>query len=108
MFEIGFSELVLVGLVALLVIGPERLPKVARLAGFWIGKTRNMVASVKAEIRQELHAEEIRQALSEQTGLKEFEKMLNETSDAANAIKSSLEKLPEDSLAKVTKPDEPK
>jgi len=108
MFEIGFSELVLVGLVALLVIGPERLPSVARLAGFWIGKARNMMASVKAEIRQELHAEEIRQALKDQTGLKEFEQMLDETSNAANSIKSSLEKLPEDSLTKITTPHEPK
>jgi sec-independent protein translocase protein TatB len=105
MFEIGFSELVLVGLVALLVIGPERLPKVARLAGFWLGKARTMMASVKAEIRQELHAEEIRQVLQDQSGLKEFEQVLNETS---NSIKSSLEKPPEDSLAKVTPPNEPK
>ena len=57
MFDVGFSELIMIGLVSLLVIGPERLPKVARLAGFWIGKTRNMVASVKSEIKQELQAE---------------------------------------------------
>ena len=43
MFDVGFSELVMVGLVALLVIGPERLPKVARLAGFWLGKSRSMI-----------------------------------------------------------------
>jgi sec-independent protein translocase protein TatB len=65
MFEVGFSELVMVGLVSLLVIGPERLPKVARVVGFWIGKMQQMVASVKLEISQELHAEEIRQLLKE-------------------------------------------
>jgi sec-independent protein translocase protein TatB len=65
MFEVGFSELVMVGLVSLLVIGPERLPKVARTVGFWIGKMQQMIANVKVEISQELHAEEIRQLLKQ-------------------------------------------
>jgi len=66
MFDVGFSEMVMIGLVALLVIGPERLPKIARLAGFWLGKTRSMIASVKDEIKQELHAEEMRQLMQQQ------------------------------------------
>ena len=65
MFDVGFSELIMVGLVSLLVIGPERLPKVARVAGFWIGKMQQMIANVKVEITEELHAEEIRQLLKE-------------------------------------------
>ena len=47
MFDIGFSELVMIGLVSLIVIGPERLPKVARIVGFWLGKSRAMIANVK-------------------------------------------------------------
>jgi sec-independent protein translocase protein TatB len=108
MFDIGFSELVMVGVVCLLVIGPERLPKVARIAGFWIGKTRNIVASVKAEIKQELHAEELRQIMKEQADLQEFHAALNETTDAANSIKASLAALPEETLADVKLPHEPK
>jgi sec-independent protein translocase protein TatB len=69
MFEVGFSELCLIGFVSLLVIGPERLPKVARLAGFWLGKARSMVAGVKEEIKLELHTEEMRQLFNEQSGL---------------------------------------
>lgn len=65
MFDVGFSELIMVGLVSLLVIGPERLPKVARVTGYWIGKIQQMIANVKVEISQELHAEEIRQLLKE-------------------------------------------
>ncbi|MDD1621155.1 MAG: Sec-independent protein translocase protein TatB [Methylococcaceae bacterium] len=64
MFDVGFSELLMVGLVALLVIGPEKLPKVARLAGFWLGKARGTVAGIKAEIKQELYAEDLRQQLA--------------------------------------------
>lgn len=56
----------MIGLVSLLVIGPEKLPKVARIAGFWVGKTRHMVASVKEEIKEEFKEEELRQLLKEQ------------------------------------------
>ncbi|MFZ2407337.1 MAG: Sec-independent protein translocase protein TatB [Methylobacter sp.] len=91
MFDVGFSELCLIGLVSLLVIGPERLPKVARLAGFWLGKTRSMVASVKEEIKLELQAEELRQIFKEQSGLEAAQQMLDETS---NTIKSTFEQSP--------------
>jgi sec-independent protein translocase protein TatB len=66
MFDIGFWELCLVGLVSLLVIGPEKLPKVARVVGFWIGKTQQMVSSVKEELKDELKEEELRQLIREQ------------------------------------------
>ena len=69
MFDVGFSELCLIGLVTLLVIGPERLPKVARLAGFWLGKARSIAASVKEEIKLEFQAEEMRQIFKEQSDL---------------------------------------
>ncbi len=96
MFDVGFWELCLVGLVSLLVIGPEKLPKAARVAGFWVGKTRNMVATVKAEIKQELQAEEMRQILIEQSGLEEINNLIEDSSDAVNEIKSSLKSLPEE------------
>ena len=63
MFEIGFSELLLVGLVALLVLGPERLPVAARMAGLWIGRLKRSFNSIKAEVERELGADEIRRQL---------------------------------------------
>ncbi|MGZ4970389.1 MAG: Sec-independent protein translocase protein TatB [Methylobacter sp.] len=90
MFDVGFSELCLIGLVSLLVIGSERLPKVARLAGFWLGKTRHMVASVKEEIKMELHAEEMRQIFKEQSGLDDVQQMLTGASDT---LKSTIDPL---------------
>jgi sec-independent protein translocase protein TatB len=66
MFDIGFWELVLVGVVALLVFGPERLPRVARETALWVRKARSMVASVKSEIDHELQLQELRQSLLEE------------------------------------------
>lgn len=65
MFDIGFSELLLVGVVALIVIGPERLPKVARTAGHLFGRLQRYVADVKADINRELKLEELRKIEAE-------------------------------------------
>ena len=92
MFDVGFWELCLIGVISLLVIGPERLPKAARIAGFWIGKTRQMMATVKAEINEELRAEELRQTLKEQAGLDEFQHLLDDASKTVQDIQSSVEK----------------
>jgi sec-independent protein translocase protein TatB len=65
-FDIGFSELLLVGIVALLVLGPERLPQAARTAGLWLGRFRANVQRFSADIDRELKAEELRQTLREE------------------------------------------
>lgn len=62
MFDIGFTELLVIGVVALLVIGPERLPKVARTAGHLFGRMQRYVSSVKADISQEMELDELRKA----------------------------------------------
>lgn len=89
MFEVGFSEIVMVALVALLVIGPEKLPKVARMTGFWLGKARSMAANLKAEVQAEFHAEEMRQMLEEQTKLNELQQLLHEGEKSLQDIKDS-------------------
>ena len=60
MFGISFSELLLVGLIALLVLGPERLPGAARTAGLWIGRIKRSFNSIKEEVEREIGADEIR------------------------------------------------
>jgi sec-independent protein translocase protein TatB len=95
MFEVGFSEICMVALVALLVIGPEKLPKVARMAGFWIAKSKRMLASVKQEISEEFQAEELRQSLKNQTGINEFQQILDDTSNDLRGIKDSINQKPE-------------
>jgi sec-independent protein translocase protein TatB len=66
MFEVGFWEMVLVGIVGLLVFGPEKLPRVARETGLWVRKARSMVSSVKQEIDHELQVQDLRESLNKQ------------------------------------------
>ena len=65
MFDVGFSELVVIGIVALVVIGPERLPRVARTAGVLFGRLQRYVAQVKADIGREIEMSDLKQAKQE-------------------------------------------
>lgn len=65
MFDIAFSELVVIMLVALIVIGPERLPKVARTAGLLLGRLQRYVGDVKADINREIQLDELKKMQQE-------------------------------------------
>lgn len=78
MFDVGFWELLLIGLVALVVIGPERLPKVARVVGLWVGKARNTLGSVKAEIDREIKAQELKDIIEKQARSNPLETILED------------------------------
>jgi sec-independent protein translocase protein TatB len=65
MFDIGFWELCLIAIMALLVFGPEKLPGAARSAGLWIGRIRSMISNVKQEIDRELHLQEIQESIKQ-------------------------------------------
>ncbi len=91
MFDIGFWEILVIGVVALLVIGPEKLPDVARTVGRWVAKVQRFVAGVKADINSELESSELRKILGDQeTQIRELKDMVNEAkrgfeSDAKDA-----------------------
>lgn len=91
MFDVGFSELLMVGLVSLLVIGPEKLPKVARVAGLWLGRMRAISANLKAEIHHELELEEMKQIMQQQQAL--FEQQMREQKMKLHAVENDLEHL---------------
>lgn len=74
MFDVGFSELVLFAVVALVVLGPEKLPHAARIAGAWVARIRRTISTVQTEIEREVAAQEVRQKLE-----KEFRAMGGET-----------------------------
>lgn len=88
MFDFSLGEMLVVALVALVVLGPERLPKAARFAGLWVRKARAQWYSMKHELEQELASEELRRSLREsQEALRETEAQLREaTGEAPRAI----------------------
>lgn len=96
MFDVGFSELVVIGLVALLVLGPKRLPEVARTAGRWMGQFRRLVDGVRQDFHSEINTAEfnelrkIRDDLNEARGV--FEKSLAppDRSPGAPAVANEL------------------
>ncbi len=92
MFDVGFWELGLIALVALIVIGPERLPKVARTAGLWLGRGRRFIASVKADIDKEIKAEELKEILEKQARqANPVHEILEETRNDLDQIKQQAE-----------------
>ncbi len=84
MFDIGFWELCLIGVVALLILGPERLPTVARTAGLWIGRARRFMADVKTDIDNELKSEELRAIKDIGTDLKDASRELHDVGSELN------------------------
>ena len=63
MFDIGFWEILLIAVVALIVVGPERLPRLVRVTGLWIGRAQASLQSIRNEISSELRAQELKDAL---------------------------------------------
>jgi len=63
MFDIGFAELIVIGVIALLVIGPERLPETVRTASLWLNRIRRGFNDIKREVQQELHNDSVMQEL---------------------------------------------
>jgi len=74
MFDIGFPELLLIGVVTLLVIGPDQLPSTMRTVALWIGRFRRGFADIRRDIEQGIGADEIRQQLHNEAILKEIER----------------------------------
>lgn len=83
MFDIGFFELCIIGVVALLVLGPERLPRAARTAGMWLGRAKRMVSQVKRDIDDELRQEELQE-------LRDAKESLSKTRESMNSFKEEL------------------
>lgn len=106
MFDVAFSELVIIAVVALIVIGPERLPKVARTAGHLLGRLQRYVSDVKADINREMQLEELKKFQSDITTqasgiersineqMKSVETDLNQSIDPAAVAKPADEVLP--------------
>ena len=90
MFDIGFWEIAVIGVIALLVIGPERLPAVARNVGRWVGQVRRYVSHVKQDIEREIHADEVRDLLEKPDGLASIRDVARETAEVFDETRKEL------------------
>lgn len=91
MFDVGLLELMLVGIVALLVVGPERLPKLARTAGMWLGRGRRFISSVKDDIDREIKADELREILEKQKQNNPLHEIVEDTKKDFEQIRADTE-----------------
>ena len=105
MFDVGFWEMAFIGVIALVVIGPERLPGVARSVGMWVGKGRRMINEVKTDIKREMREQDLKDAAdfkkelddiakgtADSFGLKETTEELNKTiGDVSATVKKATE-----------------
>lgn len=83
MFDIGFPELVLIAVVALLVIGPERLPEALRTLGLWLGRMRRSFTAVKTEIEKEIGMDDVRRQLHNEAIMEEMKRIEGEVRGTA-------------------------
>lgn len=84
MFDVGFWELAIVAMIALIILGPERLPRAARTAGLWVGRARRMLADVKADIDREIRSSELQELRSIGDEVKEAGADLKKTVNVLN------------------------
>ncbi len=81
MFDIGFYELALIGILALVVLGPKRLPEAARMAGHWVGKLRVFISGVKQDINREIESGELADLQRLKKELRQARTLIEESSD---------------------------
>ncbi len=104
MFDFSFAEMLVVGIVALLVIGPERLPTVARKAGTYIARLRRFVSNVRTDVEREFRTDELQRMLkAQQDELQSLKEVVNETRHDADldSIKQDVEQVVDDIKAEV-------
>ena len=92
MFDFGFWEIILILMIALVVVGPERLPGLAKTAGLWVGKAKRMVSDIKSEIDQELAADELKKALKQQDAVSDVYEIIEETRKVSSDLKHEISK----------------
>ena len=90
MFDIGFAELLIIGVVGLVVLGPDKLPVAARTVGLWVGKARRTISGIQSEINEELRLDEMRRQVAIQK--EELDQELNDMRQPFDQAGADLQK----------------
>lgn len=91
MFDIGFQELLLIAIVSLVVIGPERMPTMVRTVALWIGRLKRSFNSIKTEIEKEIGADEIRRQLRNEDIMAKFKHTQAQVQNTISAVKKDVD-----------------
>lgn len=97
MFDIGFAELLIIGVVGLVVLGPDKMPVAARTVGLWVGKARRTISGIQSEINEELRLDEMKRQVAMQKEdldkeLNEMREPFSETLDSNSPVANSVAK----------------
>ncbi len=92
MFDVGFWEFALIGVITLLVVGPERMPGIARKAGLYLGKAKRFVSKIQDDVAQEIESDKIKEHLELNDKDSNIIDIFDETKDTLNNIKKDLDK----------------
>lgn len=101
MFDVGFTELLLIGVIGLLILGPERLPVTVKKASLYIGRLRKQFSEIKAEVEREIGADEIRNQIHNESIMRD----LNKTRDAINSTAQAMKNPVRSMIDSASKPD---
>lgn len=92
MFDIGFWEFALIGVITLIIVGPEKMPEIARTVGKYIGKAKKFVANIQTDIGEELEADKLKAHLNIEDKDANIVDFFKETKDSINEIKDDVSK----------------
>lgn len=88
MFDVGFSELILLAIVALVVLGPEKLPHAARMAGAWLGRIKRTMTNIQMEIEKEVSAQEMRDRINQE--IERLKALSDPINDEIKAVENTI------------------
>ncbi|WP_111642974.1 Sec-independent protein translocase protein TatB [Marinimicrobium alkaliphilum] len=108
MFDIGFFELMIIAVIGLLVIGPERLPEAARAVGLWVGRVKRSLTETRSEIERQIGADDIRRQLHNENVMRSLERTRQQMEESVRYGIDSLDPgLHSDTPKKASKAEAP-
>ncbi|MDC9727405.1 MAG: Sec-independent protein translocase protein TatB [Candidatus Thioglobus sp.] len=91
MFDVGFWEFALIGIITLIIVGPERMPSIARTAGKYVGKAKRFIAKIQDDVSDEIDIDQFKKQMNDMDKESNIVEIFDETKDALNDIKHNTD-----------------
>ncbi len=92
MFDVGFWEFALIGIITLIIVGPERMPSIAKKAGQYVGKVKRFIAKIQDDVSEELDVDQFKRQLSDMDKEANIVEIIDDAKDSINTIKNDVSK----------------